>query len=112
MAKELCSPKGVGWRAWEVGSRGLEVISVGSSSFQGMKASGESSPPQKVLQLLYDRRSQTILDEVILTPLFLLDRDIYIYIYIYWRGLGSDSRCFLLAWSEMLGVSHLHVGGL
>ena len=30
----------------------------------------------------------------------------------FWVGLGSDSRCFLLAWSEMLGMPHLHVEGL
>ena len=28
------------------------------------------------------------------------------------HGLGSDSRCVLLAWSEMLGMPHLHVEGL
>jgi hypothetical protein len=27
-------------------------------------------------------------------------------------GLGSDSRCFRLAWSEMLGVPHLHMEGI
>jgi hypothetical protein len=27
-------------------------------------------------------------------------------------GLGSESRCFRLAWSEMLGMPHLHVGGI
>lgn len=27
-------------------------------------------------------------------------------------GFGFDSRCFLLAWSEMLGMPHLHMEGL
>lgn len=27
-------------------------------------------------------------------------------------GLGSRGKCFLLAWSEMLGMPHLHVEGL
>ena len=29
----------------------------------------------------------------------------------FWGGLGFDSRCFLLTWSEMLGMPHLHVEG-
>lgn len=29
-----------------------------------------------------------------------------------WSGLGSDSRCFLLIWSEMLGMPHVDgIGG-
>jgi hypothetical protein len=30
----------------------------------------------------------------------------------FWAGLGSDSRCFLFVWSEMLGMPHLHAEGL
>jgi hypothetical protein len=40
--------------------------------------------------------------------LVLLDRVLY----TFWGALGSDSRCFLWAWSEMLGMSHLHMDGL
>jgi hypothetical protein len=28
----------------------------------------------------------------------------------FWDGLGSDSRCFLLASLEIFGMPHLHVG--
>jgi hypothetical protein len=33
-------------------------------------------------------------------------------IYRFGGRMGSDSRCFLLAWTEMLGMPHLHVEGL
>lgn len=46
--------------------------------------------------------------KVILTTLFPLHRILY----TFWGGLGSGSRHFLLAWFEMLEISHLHVEGL
>ena len=30
-----------------------------------------------------------------------------LFIITFWGGLESDSRCFLLTWSEMLGMFHL-----
>jgi hypothetical protein len=48
------------------------------------------------------------LDGAVPTPLLLLDRVLY----TFWGGLASDSRCFLLAWSEKLGMPHFHVKGV
>jgi hypothetical protein len=31
---------------------------------------------------------------------------------VFGGGVGTDSGCFLLSWSEMLGMPHLHVEGL
>lgn len=42
------------------------------------------------------------------TSLFLLDRNLYRVL----GWVGSDHRCFLLVWSEMLGMPLLHVEGL
>lgn len=62
-----------------------------------VKASGVFSSPGSVIALV-ERSSQAICDEVILTPIFLLDNILY----TFWGELGSGSRCFLSAWSEML----------
>lgn len=55
-----------------------------------------------MLQLLWQILSD---DGIILTPLFLLDR--ILFTVLGWDG--SQSRCFLLAWPEMI---HLHDEGL
>lgn len=69
------------------------------------KTLGASPFLLEVLKLFCDRSSQMIFDGVILIPLFLLDRIIY----SFWGGLVFDSRFFLLSWSEILGMPHLHV---
>lgn len=51
-----------------------EVTKVGPS-FKSFR--GERSSPPEVLQLLYNRSSQTILGGIILSPLLLLDRILY-----------------------------------
>jgi hypothetical protein len=49
-------------------------------------------------------RQMLLGDGVILSHyLLLLDRILD----TFWGELGSDSRCFLLAWSEMFGMPHL-----
>jgi hypothetical protein len=53
------------------------------------KASGENSPPQEMLQLLYDRSYHTVLHGVIPKPLFHLDEILY----TFWNGVVLDSRC-------------------
>lgn len=57
-----------------------------------------------MLQLLHDRRSQTIFGETIAEPLFLVDGILH----TFWDALGSKSKCFLLAWkirtAEVTGV--------
>jgi hypothetical protein len=54
-------------------------------------------------------RTAALRDAVVLTQLYSFWIESYIH---FWGGLGSRSRCFLLAWSEMLGIPHLHVEGL
>jgi hypothetical protein len=71
---------------------------------QSTKAPGEFSS-QAVLQLLGDRCSQTT-EYFSHTLLLLMDR-IKSYPVLGW--VGSDSRCFLLAWPDM---PHLHEKGL
>lgn len=56
----------------------------------------------RALQLLHDRRSQAIFVETILAPLLLVD---VVFCTLQSR-LGSKGRCFLLAWSEMVGMPH------
>jgi hypothetical protein len=69
-------------------------------------ALGEQFSFQAVLQLL----CQMLLDDrVVLTHLYCFQIGSSIQ---FWGGLGSESRCFLLAWSEMLGMSHLHEAGI
>lgn len=79
----------------------------GAGDIMEVKISGEQfSSLVAVLQFFWQTFSD---DKVILTHLYSL----WIDSYIQFRGwLGSDSRCFLLAWYEMLGMPHQHVEGL
>jgi hypothetical protein len=95
-ATALAVLSGVKRRAGEQASRAGEL--------PVMKASGERSlPGQCYSSYVTDALSN---DGVTLTHLYSFWIGSYIQ---FWGGVGSDSRCFLLAWSEILGMSHLHV---
>ena len=101
---------GRGWGAGQLGNmarnQGGGHPAVGNT--QAAFSSQSFKRGTSVSQLSYDRCSQNILVRQILHLYFLWIRP-YIHFGVVW---GSDNRYFLLVWSEMLGMPHLHVEGL
>lgn len=91
--KPMSERLGLKWSSWTL-------------EFPPVKDSRQCSFPQKVLQLLNDRISQTICDTVIITDFYSFWIKPCIYFVVGW---GSDSSYLLLVWSEILKIPHLHV---
>lgn len=70
------------------------------------KASGEKTSPEYYSSI---RQACSIFGEITHAPYSLWIGLINI---LRWGGVGSKDRCFLLAWSELLGMPHLHVEGV
>ena len=83
---------------------GASAIKQGASSLKSFRRAFSSPGSIPVL-----KRQMLSGDRVILTHLYFFWIGSYIH---FGGGLGSDSRCFSLAWYEMSGMPHLHVEGL